>query len=82
MAKKKWSEMSSGQQALVVAGATVEIALTAIALVDLARRPSEQVRGPKPLWALGVFVQPVGPISYFAFGIRRGMHAVPAALSA
>ena len=70
--KKKWSELSSGQQALVVVGATIEIALTTAALIDLAKRPSEFVRGPKPVWALGVFVQPIGPISYFAFGIRRG----------
>ncbi len=71
MEKKKWSEMTPGQQTLVLVGASIEIALTATALVDLVRRPSEQVRGPKPMWALGVFVQPIGPISYLVFGIRR-----------
>jgi hypothetical protein len=50
----------------------VEIALTATALVDLARRPARQVRGPKQLWLLGCFVQPVGPLAYLALGRRPG----------
>lgn len=52
----------------IVALASVELALTATALVDLARRPAAQVRGPKALWALGCFVQPVGPVAYLAVG--------------
>jgi hypothetical protein len=52
----------------IVALASVELALTATALVDLARRPADQVRGPKALWALGCFVQPVGPVAYLAIG--------------
>lgn len=51
--------------------AAVEVVLTTVALVDLARRPAEQVRGPKPVWALGCFVQPVGPIAYLLLGRRR-----------
>jgi hypothetical protein len=51
---------------------SVELALTATALVDLAKRPAAQVRGPKPLWALGCFVQPVGPVAYLTLGRRRG----------
>ena len=72
MPKKKWSEMTPTQQTLVLVGASIEVALTATALIDLARRPAQQVRGPKGLWALGIFVQPVGPVSYLVFGIRRG----------
>ncbi len=52
----------------IVAGAAIEVALTTAALVDLARRPAEQVRGPKALWALGCVVQPVGPIAYLTVG--------------
>ena len=51
-----------------MAVSTAELALTVIALVDLVKRPREQVRGPKGLWALGVFIQPVGPIAYLAWG--------------
>ena len=69
--KKRWSDMSGGQRTVIVVAAGVEIVLTATALVDLARRPRAQVRGPKPLWALGCFVQPIGPIAYLAIGRRR-----------
>lgn len=68
MAKKKWSELSGPQQGFTVVVSTVELALTVIALVDLMKRPPEQVRGPKGLWAVGVFIQPVGPIAYLAWG--------------
>lgn len=72
MAQAKWDEMSTGQRTLVVAGAAVEVVLTTVALVDLVRRPREQVRGPKLLWGAGLFVQPVGPVLYLAVGRRRG----------
>ena len=68
MAKKKaWRELTPTQQRVIIAGAVVEAVLTTVALIDLVRRPADQVRGPKALWALGMFVQPVGPIAYFAF---------------
>ena len=53
---------------MIIVGAAVEVALTAVALTDLARRPASQVRGPKLLWAATCFVQPFGPISYLMFG--------------
>lgn len=68
MAKKRWSDLSDRQRVTLVIGSVVEIALTTVALVDLARRPSDEVRGPKALWALGCFVQPVGPIAYLVAG--------------
>ena len=67
---QRWTDLSRTQQRLIIALAAVETALTAIALVDLARRPARQVRGPKPLWLLGCFVQPVGPITYLTLGRR------------
>lgn len=70
MATRQWSDLSRTQQRMITAGAAVELALTACALVDLARRPASQVRGPKLLWAAACFVQPVGPISYFILGRR------------
>jgi hypothetical protein len=36
------------------------------------RRPSEQVRGSKKLWAVAALVNFVGPLAYFAFGRRPG----------
>lgn len=58
------------QRRLITVGVALEVALTTIALVDLVRRPSEEVRGPKVLWALGCVVQPIGPMIYLAFGRR------------
>jgi hypothetical protein len=68
--KKRWSDLTRTQQWLIIGGGAVEMALTATALVDLARRPSDQVRGPKPLWLLGCFVQPFGPPAYLVLGRR------------
>ncbi|MGI9117624.1 MAG: PLD nuclease N-terminal domain-containing protein [Gaiellales bacterium] len=69
--QRRWSDFSRTQQtAMIVAGA-VEAVLTTAALIDLARRPRTQVRGPRLLWALGCVVQPVGPIAYLAVGRRR-----------
>jgi Phospholipase_D-nuclease N-terminal len=67
---QRWNDLTRTQQRLIIALTAVEIALTATALVDLARRPARQVRGPKPLWLLGCFVQPVGPLAYLALGRR------------
>lgn len=71
MNNKKWSEMSRAQQGAVVVLGAAEVVLTAVAVVDLVRRPAEQVRGPKVAWAAGLVIQPVGPIAYLAWG-RHG----------
>lgn len=70
MAKKTWSELTRPQQRAICVGGAVELVLTAAALRDLARRPADQVRGAKALWALGCVVQPVGPLAYLALGRR------------
>jgi len=69
--RRSWNDLTSTQQKAVVVAGAVEVALTTKALIDLARRPAAQVRGPKPLWALGCLVQPVGPVAYLLLG-RRG----------
>lgn len=72
MATKTWSDLTTTQQRLIVAGGVVEAVLTTIGLRDLRRRPAEQVRGPKAAWGLATFVQPVGPVAYLLVGRRRG----------
>ena len=69
--KKKWSDLSTGQRVAVVVGGVAELVVTTRAVRDLVRRPTEQVRGPKALWLLAAFVQPVGPVAYFLVGRRR-----------
>ena len=68
--KKRWSDLTPGQQRLVVVGGALEVVMTAWALRDLARRPAGDVRGPKWVWRASFVVQPVGPVAYAAFGRR------------
>ena len=70
MAVKHWNDMSDAEKTAILVAASVQISLAATAWVDLARRPSELVRGPKALWAAAIAVNFAGPISYFAFGRR------------
>ena len=69
--KKRWSELTTAQKRAIVLSGTVQIALLAAALLDIYRRPEEEIRGNKLLWTLVSFVNFVGPISYLLFGRRR-----------
>jgi hypothetical protein len=71
MASRHWSDLSDREKTAVLIAASVQISLAVTAWIDLARRPAEQVRGPKPAWAAAIAVNFVGPISYFVFGRRR-----------
>lgn len=70
MAKKKWSELSAGQKRFVYVVGAAEAIVTTIALRDLARRPADDIRGPKAVWVMVSFVQPVGPLAYLVVGRR------------
>ena len=74
-AKKKWSELSQGQRRLIVAAAVVEVVLLAAALIDIKRRPADQIKGSKRMWTSLAFVNIVGPLAYFIFGRRRAASA-------
>lgn len=64
MSNRKWADMSPAQKTVMLTLISVEVSLTATALVDLVRRPADQVHGRKGVWALALFVQPVGPVAY------------------
>lgn len=66
--KKKWSDLSRGQQVATVLSSIVQIALMAAALWDIRHRPAEQLKGSKAAWTAAAFVNFVGPIAYFLFG--------------
>jgi phospholipase D-like protein len=68
--KRGWGDLSPIQQKAVIAGGIGELVLTTRVLRDLARRPGDDVRGPKLLWVLACVVQPFGPLAYLAFGRR------------
>jgi hypothetical protein len=68
MRRKKWSDLSPTQQRLIAAMAVMEVVVTTAAVADLVRRPADQVRGSKAVWAVGMLVQPVGPLAYLGLG--------------
>ena len=69
--KKKWSELSTRSRRLVTITGVIEMALLAATLVDLKRRPAEQIKGSKRLWTALAFVNIIGPVAYFTIGRRR-----------
>ena len=70
---RRWSDLSSRSRRLILAAAVAETGLKAAVLVDLKRRPADQVRGSRRIWAASTLVNSAGliPLSYFAFGRRR-----------
>ena len=69
--KKKWSELSGRSRKLITVTGVIEVALLVATLVDIKRRPADQIKGSKRLWTALAFVNIIGPIAYFAFGRRR-----------
>lgn len=69
--RRRWSDLTERQRRLILIGVTYEGILKIAALVDLKRRPADQVRGRKWVWATAVFlVNSVGavPLAYFRYG--------------
>ncbi|MEV7960746.1 PLD nuclease N-terminal domain-containing protein [Oerskovia paurometabola] len=70
--KKSWSEFSGGKKVVMVVVSLVQITLTVAGYRDLARRPADEVEGPKIAWGVAMLANWVGPIAYFAKG-RKGL---------
>jgi hypothetical protein len=66
MPNRDWSDLSPQQRTGMIIAGAVQLALAAAAWTDLARRPAEQVNGPKGVWAVVIAVNFVGPIAYLA----------------
>ena len=73
-AQRRWDDLGEGPRKLIIVVAVAESILKGAALIDLKRRPANQVRGPKWLWAPVIaVVNSAGlvSISYLIFGRRR-----------
>ena len=73
MAKKRWKDLSPRARRLIVSGATFEAVLKAVALVDLKRRPAEEVNGSRARWAAAIVLLNSGglvPVLYLLRGRR------------
>lgn len=75
--RKQWKDMPPAAKASVLVMISIQLSLLASALVDLRRRPAQEVRGPKWAWALVSFINFVGPISYFVFGRKPEQSLLP-----
>jgi len=71
MGRTRWKDLSPRAQARILTMASVQLSLTATAVADLATRPTGLIRGPKALWWIAVFVQPIGPPAYLLWGRGR-----------
>ena len=69
--RRRWQDFTHRQRVGLVLLGVVEVALASAAWTDLARRPADEVRGPKWRWALVLAVNVVGPLCYFRFGRVR-----------
>ncbi len=67
---KAWSELTAAQQSAILVGAIIQFSLLGFALADISRREPAQIRGSKAMWRAIVFVNFIGPISWFLFGRR------------
>lgn len=73
--RRKWSELSTATRARIVVLGIIQITLMVAALVDIRKRPAEQIKGSKKLWTALAFVNWIGPIAYFLIGRKRGSTA-------
>ncbi|GAA4156631.1 hypothetical protein GCM10022286_07150 [Gryllotalpicola daejeonensis] len=69
--KRNFSELSTPAKAGVVALGVAQVGLAVLAFTDLAGRPADEVRGPKPAWIPVILVNWFGPAAYFVFGRKR-----------
>ena len=69
--RQRWSDLSTEQRIGVIALGTFQVSLQIAALVDIRRRPREQIKGRKATWVAVSFINTFGPLAYFKFGRRR-----------
>jgi hypothetical protein len=68
---KRWSDLTTRQQAAIQIAAAIQVSLLVAAIWDMWRRPVEEINGDRRLWTLTSFINFVGPLAYFAFGRKR-----------
>lgn len=54
--EKHWRDLPPATRRAIPLGATLDLSLRAWAIIDLLKRPEEQVKGNKSLWAVALAV--------------------------
>jgi hypothetical protein len=75
-AHRRWRDLTARERRFVVSATALDTTLKIAMLVDLRRRPAEQVRGRKWAWASAALINSAGliPAVYFAVGVSRRRH--------
>jgi hypothetical protein len=73
--RKQWKDFSNKRRVRMIITGFVQFTMMVVMLLDLHRRPANQVKGNKRVWLMAAFVQPFGPIAYFAFGRKKALLA-------
>lgn len=68
---KTHAELSTGARIGLGLVGLLQVAFAFLAFWDLARRPEDEVRGPKPAWIPMILINWIGPAAYFLGGIRH-----------
>lgn len=68
---RRWEDLSPAKRRVFIVLGVLQMALLLAALIDLRRRPEDEIRGTKRVWSSVVFVNWIGPLAYFLYGRRR-----------
>jgi hypothetical protein len=71
MREKQWKDLTDSQKRDIVFLSVLQLALLITALIDIRRRPADDINGSKRLWTAVVFINGIGPIAYFVVGRKR-----------
>ena len=71
MVKKRWQDLTVAEKMGVALMGAVQLLLLVAALWDIRRQPANEGKGSKGWWTAAVFVNFIGPISYFLFGKKK-----------
>lgn len=71
MVKKRWQALTVVEKIGVALMGAVQLLLLVAALWDIRRQPASEIKGGKGWWTAAVFVNFIGPISYFLFAKKK-----------
>lgn len=69
--KKRWEDLTVQQRTAISIMGTLQVTLLVAALLDMWRRPPEQIQGNRVAWSFIALINFFGPIAYFLFGRRK-----------